>query len=165
VRDERVWACAQGRVWERTAERAWLVDGPGGRAVFDLRLAQPVAPRPAPGAPLQREEPAPGTLVLRSGNTEWLRCEGLQGSEAVADLLALSAGLRDDVRAELQKLRGVPQLLVLRSAEGERVTTYTFGAPAAGELPAWALQTASWPAAPDALKAHPKVKKPRSDDE
>jgi hypothetical protein len=119
------------------------------------RLEQALAIAPTADAPIVERQP--GSLRITIGGVEWLRAEGLGEEDLTGDARFLQAclgleGLPAAVRAELAKTGGFPRRLVVRCATpaGVRTLDLTKGAQFESALPAWAIDVASWTAAPHA---------------
>jgi len=140
--EERLWLRPDALLWERPARGTWVLGRAGTAESFRFgapldRTAHATLARTAPaGAPsVQRDE---GSLRVAWEGEPWLELEGLRGDAPFGALLARVDGLPPAVQSELEATRGLPVRWRLRTLRGE-VLEATLGEPAAGALPAWAL--------------------------
>lgn len=87
-----------------------------------------------------------GTVLLKIGDIEWMRVEGLEGEERFCAALLALEGLPRAVRAELADLKGIPERVELRWATktASGVLDFSVGTAHVGSIPDWMLAPSTW---------------------
>jgi polyisoprenoid-binding protein YceI len=109
-------------------------------------------PSPAAAATVAARD---GVLSIACDGRTWVELEGLSGDAPLPRALAAAGSLPAGVRAELERLTGVParaRLVLLepgfdadeRPVWSERVLELAFGPPRPGRTPSWVWQPETW---------------------
>lgn len=165
----RVWSAGDAHVLD-LGDGTYALARDGALTCFDARQGRRLAAKPSAEESLEslrgkpeyearrRDAPAdkpaevdrdtPGAVIVKIGDVEWMRAEGLAGDERFGLALSALEGLPKAVRKVLSELRGVPAHLVLHtaSAAGTLVLDLTVAAPQEATLPDWILVPATWTA-------------------